>query len=201
LEVSRRLVRLAGWRSTSSWGSRTGCWLEAQARCDCRECEPELGERGDPALREQLDRVVDELGVREQLDGLEPGERAVLLAFSPASGSRDEDVLGRSVHAVRPRVEALARLDDLGYVPLGPVANRSEHGNERLAKWSQRVLDRHRHSRERLSRHETVALEATERLREHLLRDALDAPAKLAEPVWTLRHSHDKRRPTVADAM
>jgi precorrin-6B methylase 2 len=42
----------------------------------------ELGEDGDPAIREQLDRVADELGMRQQLDSLEPGERAVLLAFS-----------------------------------------------------------------------------------------------------------------------
>lgn len=42
----------------------------------------ELGERGDSVLREQLDRVLDELGVREQLDGLEAGERAVLFAFA-----------------------------------------------------------------------------------------------------------------------
>ena len=31
----------------------------------------ELGEQGDPALREQLDRVLDELGIREQLDELD----------------------------------------------------------------------------------------------------------------------------------
>jgi hypothetical protein len=42
----------------------------------------ELGESGDPALREQLDRAVDELGLREQLGGLDAGERAVLLAFA-----------------------------------------------------------------------------------------------------------------------
>ena len=42
----------------------------------------DLGETGDPALREQLDRVLDELRVREQLDALEPGERSVLLAFA-----------------------------------------------------------------------------------------------------------------------
>jgi SAM-dependent methyltransferase len=42
----------------------------------------DLGETGDPALREQLDRVLDELGVREQLDALEPDERSVLLAFA-----------------------------------------------------------------------------------------------------------------------
>jgi SAM-dependent methyltransferase len=42
----------------------------------------ELGEQADPALREQLDRVLEELGVREQLDGLEAPQRAVLLAFA-----------------------------------------------------------------------------------------------------------------------
>ena len=40
----------------------------------------ELGAEGDPAVRAQLDRVSDVLGVREQLDSLEEGERAVLLA-------------------------------------------------------------------------------------------------------------------------
>lgn len=42
----------------------------------------ELGETGDPALRAQLDRVLDELGVADQVAALEPGERAVILAFS-----------------------------------------------------------------------------------------------------------------------
>jgi len=42
----------------------------------------ELGEAGDPELEAQLDRVISELGVGEQLDELEPGERAVLLSFS-----------------------------------------------------------------------------------------------------------------------
>ena len=42
----------------------------------------ELGEVGDPAVRAQLDRVADVLGVREELDQLEPQERAILLAFS-----------------------------------------------------------------------------------------------------------------------
>jgi precorrin-6B methylase 2 len=42
----------------------------------------QLGEEGDPTVRAQLDRVVDELGVREQLDALDEGERAVLLAFA-----------------------------------------------------------------------------------------------------------------------
>ena len=41
----------------------------------------ELGEDGDPALRAQLDAVADELGVGDRLAQLEPGERAVLLAF------------------------------------------------------------------------------------------------------------------------
>lgn len=42
----------------------------------------QLGEHGDPALRAELDRVLDELGVREQLDTLADGERAVLLSFA-----------------------------------------------------------------------------------------------------------------------
>jgi hypothetical protein len=47
----------------------------------------ELGERGDPALREQLDRIVDELRVREQRDGLEPGERSPAGAGNPEPGT------------------------------------------------------------------------------------------------------------------
>jgi precorrin-6B methylase 2 len=50
--------------------------LAARVRLD------QLGEEGDPALRAQLDRVLDELGVREQLDTLADGERAVLLSFA-----------------------------------------------------------------------------------------------------------------------
>ena len=50
--------------------------LAARVRLD------QLGEEGDPALRTQLDRVLDELGVREQLDTLADGERAVLLSFA-----------------------------------------------------------------------------------------------------------------------
>jgi len=42
----------------------------------------ELGAEGDPAVREQLDRVIEELGVHTKLETLEPGERAVLYAFS-----------------------------------------------------------------------------------------------------------------------
>ena len=42
----------------------------------------ELGETGDPALRAQLDRVLDELGVADEVAALEPGERAIILAFS-----------------------------------------------------------------------------------------------------------------------
>jgi len=40
------------------------------------------GESGEPALRRQLDRVSDELGIGDQLAALDPGERAVLLAFA-----------------------------------------------------------------------------------------------------------------------
>jgi SAM-dependent methyltransferase len=47
----------------------------------------------DPAVREQLDRVVDALGVREQLAALEPGERAVLIAFSRSYLSQAVDLL------------------------------------------------------------------------------------------------------------
>ena len=35
----------------------------------------------EPAVREQLDRVVDALGIREQVDALEPRQRAVLVSF------------------------------------------------------------------------------------------------------------------------
>jgi SAM-dependent methyltransferase len=42
----------------------------------------ELGAEGDPAVRAQLDRVTDVLGVREQLDSLDDSQRAVLLAFA-----------------------------------------------------------------------------------------------------------------------
>jgi precorrin-6B methylase 2 len=50
--------------------------LAARLRLD------QLGTDGDAAVRAQLDRVTDVLGVREQLDALDPGERAVLLAFA-----------------------------------------------------------------------------------------------------------------------
>lgn len=42
----------------------------------------ESGAGGDPAVRAQLERVIAELGVGDQLAGLEPGERAVLLSFA-----------------------------------------------------------------------------------------------------------------------
>jgi precorrin-6B methylase 2 len=42
----------------------------------------ELGAKGDPAVRTQLDRVADVLGVHDQLDAVESGERSVLLAFA-----------------------------------------------------------------------------------------------------------------------
>lgn len=42
----------------------------------------QLGVEGDPAVREQLDRVVDALGVREEIAALAPPERSVLLAFA-----------------------------------------------------------------------------------------------------------------------
>jgi hypothetical protein len=41
-----------------------------------------LGADGDAAVRAQLDRVIEVLGVQEQLDALDAGERAVLLAFA-----------------------------------------------------------------------------------------------------------------------
>lgn len=41
----------------------------------------ELGQDGDPAVRAQLDRVVEALGAREHVEGLEEGERAVVAAF------------------------------------------------------------------------------------------------------------------------
>lgn len=42
----------------------------------------QLGTDGDAGVRAQLDRVTDILGVREQLERLEPSERAVLLSFA-----------------------------------------------------------------------------------------------------------------------
>jgi SAM-dependent methyltransferase len=50
--------------------------LTARLRLD------ELGEDGDPAVREQLDRVVDSLAVREHVEGLEPEERAIVVALA-----------------------------------------------------------------------------------------------------------------------
>src|SRR5688500_8085511 len=50
--------------------------LAARLRLD------ELGVDGDPAVRAQLDRVVGALGVRERLEGLDEGERSVLLSFA-----------------------------------------------------------------------------------------------------------------------
>jgi len=50
--------------------------LTARLRLD------ELGVEGDPAVREQLDRVVDALGAREHIEGLDEGERSVALAFA-----------------------------------------------------------------------------------------------------------------------
>lgn len=42
----------------------------------------ELGEQGDPAVREELDRVADALGSRELYDALDARERAIVIAFS-----------------------------------------------------------------------------------------------------------------------
>jgi 2-polyprenyl-3-methyl-5-hydroxy-6-metoxy-1,4-benzoquinol methylase len=42
----------------------------------------ELGVEGDPDVRVQLDRVVDALGAREHLEGLDDGERSVVLSFA-----------------------------------------------------------------------------------------------------------------------
>ena len=42
----------------------------------------ELGVEGDPELRRQLQRVLDELGVREKVDSLEQPQRSVLLSFA-----------------------------------------------------------------------------------------------------------------------
>lgn len=50
--------------------------LTARLRLD------ELGEDGDGAVREQLDRVVDSLAVREHVEGVEPGERAIIVALA-----------------------------------------------------------------------------------------------------------------------
>ena len=48
----------------------------------------ELGVAGDAAVRVQLDRVLDELGVREELDDLDAGERSVLLSFAAPISAR-----------------------------------------------------------------------------------------------------------------
>jgi SAM-dependent methyltransferase len=53
----------------------------------------DLDDDADPAVREQLDRVVDALGMREQVDGLEPGERAVLVAFARSYLAQAVDLL------------------------------------------------------------------------------------------------------------
>src|SRR5688500_6902966 len=42
----------------------------------------ELGVEGDPAVRAQLDRVVDALGAREHLEQLDEGERSVVVSFA-----------------------------------------------------------------------------------------------------------------------
>ena len=49
--------------------------LAARLRLD------ELGIEGDPAVRAQLDRVVDALGAREHVEGLDRSERGVLVSF------------------------------------------------------------------------------------------------------------------------
>lgn len=50
--------------------------LTARLRLD------ELRLEGDPAVRAQLDRVTDALGVREHLDGLDERERSVVVSFA-----------------------------------------------------------------------------------------------------------------------
>ena len=50
--------------------------LTARLRLD------ELGVEGDPDVRVQLDRVVDALGAREFVQGLDEGERSVVLSFA-----------------------------------------------------------------------------------------------------------------------
>lgn len=42
----------------------------------------ELGQEGDPAVRAQLDRIVDALGVRDYYTGLDESERSVVLSFA-----------------------------------------------------------------------------------------------------------------------
>jgi SAM-dependent methyltransferase len=67
------LMRLSNRLLTNAQGLAA---LAARLRLD------ELGLEGDPAVRPQLERVVDALGVREHLDGLDEGERSVLLSFT-----------------------------------------------------------------------------------------------------------------------
>ena len=50
--------------------------LAARLRLD------QLGVEGDPAVRAQLDRVLDALGAREYVEELDEGERSMLLAFA-----------------------------------------------------------------------------------------------------------------------
>jgi hypothetical protein len=125
---------VAGWRSTSSWAHhRLLANALALAAIAARLRLDELGEPADPALREQLDRVLDELGVRDQLDDLEAGERAVLLAFArsylaqgldliddparPSSGSHGDPVLLPAQGSGSGIVATL--LSDLGLVSPG----------------------------------------------------------------------------------
>ncbi len=53
----------------------------------------ELGVTGDAAVRVQLDRVLDELGVRKELDELDAGERSVLLSFARSYLSQAVDLI------------------------------------------------------------------------------------------------------------
>jgi len=101
--------------------------LAARLRLD------QLGTDGDAAVRAQLDRVTDVLGVREQLDALNPGERAVLLAFARSYLAQGLDLVddpareGAWTHSDPALLQAQGSasavvatlLSDLGLVPPG----------------------------------------------------------------------------------
>ena len=91
----------------------------------------ELGAEGDPAVRAQIDRVTESLGVHSQLDELAPHERAMLAAFArsylaqaldlvddPArkgAWSHDDPILLTAQGSASAVVATL--IEDLGLVP------------------------------------------------------------------------------------
>jgi hypothetical protein len=85
---------------------------------------------------------------------------------------------------------------------LGPVANAGENLDQCLTERREGVLDGDGDGCVGVTGDQAVALEAAQRLRQQLLGDAVEASAKLAEPVRTLRQdADDQRGPPVADAV